>query len=162
MATEHDYFGVVGDYWSEMIEYADQRVEVVLETEDDDVPIPALDAAAALVSELEFADDEVRNAFVGQLDSGSSPAVKFLTVLLDPESEVAEEVEEAIGRDSGDRQIDALRSMTLVRVDLRPELFGDGEAFAEFEYALAPDETDERLIATIDVGRDVVDARFEG
>ncbi|GAA1950283.1 DUF2004 domain-containing protein [Agromyces allii] len=162
MATEHDYFGVVGDYWSEMIEYADQRVEVVLETEDDEVPLPALDAAAALVSELEFADDEVRNAFVGQLDSGSSPAVKFLTVLLDPESDVAEEVEDAIGRDSGDRQIDALRSMTLVRVDLRPELFGEGEAFAEFEYALAPDETDERLIATIDVGRDLVDARFEG
>ncbi|MGW9629170.1 hypothetical protein ACWGST_00540 [Agromyces sp. NPDC055520] len=162
MATEHDYFGVVGEYWSETIEYADQRVEVVLETEDDEVPLPALDAAAALVSELEFADDEVRNAFVSQLDSGGSPAARFLNVLLDPDSDVADEIEDAIGRDSGDRQIDALRSMTLVRVDLRPELFGEGEAFAEFEYALAPDETDERLIATIDVGRDIVDARFEG
>ena len=162
MATEHDYFGIVGDYWSETIEYADQRVEVVLETEDDEVPIPALDAAAALVSELEFADDEVRNAFVGQLDSGSSPAVRFLNVLLDPESEIAEEVEDAIGRDSGDRQIDALRSMTLVRVDLRPEADGPGEPFAEFEYALAPDDSDERLIAAIDIGREVVDVRFEG
>jgi len=162
MATEHDYFGIVGDYWSEMIEYADQRVEVVLETEDDEVPTSALDAAAALVSELELVDDEVRNAFVSQLDSGSSPSVKFLNTLLDPESEVAEEIEDAIGRDSGDRQIDALRSMTLVRVDLRPELYGEGEGFAEFEYALAPDETDERLIASIDTTREIVDVRFEG
>jgi hypothetical protein len=162
MATEHDYFGIVGDYWSETIEYADQRVEVVLEAEDEAVPTSALDAAAALVGELELVDDELRSAFVTQLDSGSSPVVRFLDALLDPELEQAEEIEAAIGRDSGDHQLDALRSMTLVRVDLRPEAHGPGEPFAEFEYALAPDDTDERLIAAIDTGREVVDVRFEG
>jgi hypothetical protein len=162
MAIEHDYFGVIGDYWSEMIEYGDQRVEVVLEAEDDMVRPASLDAAAVLVGELELVDDEVRGAFVGQLDSGSSPVMRFLDVLLDPDLEVAEEIDAAIGRDSGDRQVDALRSLSLVRVDLRPEADGDGEPFAEFEYALAPEDTDERLIAAIDIGRAVVDARFEG
>jgi hypothetical protein len=162
MAIEHDYFGVIGDYWSEMIEYGDQRVEVVLEAEDGMVRPASLDAAAVLVGELELVDDEVRGAFVGQLDSGSSPVMRFLDVLLDPDLEVAEEIDAAIGRDSGDRQVDALRSLSLVRVDLRPEADGDGEPFAEFEYALAPEDTDERLIAAIDIGRAVVDARFEG
>jgi hypothetical protein len=162
MAIEHDYFGVIGDYWSEMIEYGDQRVEVVLEAEDDMVRPASLDAAAVLVGELELVDDEVRGALVGQLDSGSSPVMRFLDVLLDPDLEVAEEIDAAIGRDSGDRQVDALRSLSLVRVDLRPEADGDGEPFAEFEYALAPEDTDERLIAAIDIGRAVVDARFEG
>jgi hypothetical protein len=162
MAIEHDYFGVIGDYWSEMIEYGDQRVEVVLEAEDGMVRPASLDAAAVLVGELELVDDEVRGAFVGQLDSGSSPVMRFLDVLLDPDLDVAEEIDAAIGRDSGDRQVDALRSLSLVRVDLRPEADGDGEPFAEFEYALAPEDTDERLIAAIDIGRAVVDGRFEG
>ncbi|QEO15717.1 hypothetical protein FLP10_15775 [Agromyces intestinalis] len=162
MATEHDYFGIVGDYWSEDIEYADQRVEVVLDADDDMVSTAALDAAATLVGELELVDDELRNAFVTQLDSSSSPVMRFLDTLLDPRLEQAEDVEAAIGRDSGDHQVDALRSMSLVRVDLRPEADGQGEPFAEFEYGLAPDETDERLIASIDVGREIVDVRFEG
>ena len=162
MATEHDYFGIVGDYWSEMIEYGDQRVEVVLEAEDDMVSNASLDAAAVLVGELELVDDELRSAFVSQLDSGGTPVMRFLDILLDPELEQAEEIEAAIGRDSGDRQVDALRSLSLLRVDLRPEADGQGEPFAEFEYALAPDDTDERLIAAIDTGREVVDVRFEG
>ena len=162
MAIEHDYFGVIGDYWSEMIEYGDQRVEVVLEAEDGMVTPASLAAAAVLVGELELVDEEVRSAFVGQLDSGSSPVVRFLDVLLDADLEQADEIEAAIGRDSGDRQVDALRSLSLLRVDLRPEADGDGEPFAEFEYALAPEDTDERLIAAIDLGRAVVDVRFEG
>ncbi|MEV1129307.1 DUF2004 domain-containing protein [Agromyces sp. NPDC049794] len=162
MATEHDYFGVIGNDWSEMVEYADQRVEVVLDAQDDGAQISALDAAAALVVELELVDDELRSAFVSQLDARSSPVVRFLDVLLDSELEQTEEIWAAIGRDSGDHQIDALRSMTLVRVDLRPEAHGPGEVFAEFEYALAPEETDERLIASIDVGRELVEVRFEG
>jgi len=115
-----------------------------------------------LVGELELVDDELRSAFVSQLDSGSTPVMRFLDVLLDPELEQAEEIEAAIGRDSGDRQVDALRSLSLLRVDLRPEADGPGEPFAEFEYALAPDDSDERLIAAIDIGREVVDVRFEG
>ena len=159
---EHDYFGLVGDYWSERFQYADQDVEVVLDADADLVSTAPLDAAATLIGELELVDDELRSAFVTQLDSGSSPVVRFLMALLDPELEQADEIEAAIGRDSGDRHIDALRSLTLVRVDLRPDVDEPGDPFAEFEYALAPEDTDERLIASLDVGREIVDVRFEG
>ncbi|WP_308799514.1 DUF2004 domain-containing protein [Agromyces silvae] len=162
MATEHDYFGIVGDYWSETVEYADQRVEVVLDAEGEAVASSSLDVAATLVGELELVDDDLRSAFVSQLDQGSSPVVKFLDTLLDPDLEQADEIEAAIGRDSGDRQVDALRSLTLERVDLRPEHDEPGDAFAEFEYALAPEDTDERLVAAIDLEREIVDVRFEG
>lgn len=162
MATEHDYFGLVGEYWSEDVEYADQRVEVVLDTDDEQVTVAALDAAATLVGELELVDDELRGVFIGQLDSSASPVVRYLDTVLDPELEQADEIEAAIGRESGDRQVDALRSLSLVRVDLRPDADASGDAFAELEYALAPDDTDERLVAVIDLERDVVDVRFDG
>jgi len=162
MATEHDYFGIVGDYWSETVEYADQRVEVVLDAEDDTVATSSLDRAAILVGELELVDDELRSAFVSQLDRGSSPVVRFLDALLDPDLEQADDIEAAIGRESGDRQVDALRSLSLERVDLRPANDEPGDAFAEFEYALAPENTDERLVASIDLDREIVDLRFEG
>ncbi|MDR5699974.1 hypothetical protein [Agromyces aerolatus] len=162
MATEHDYFGIVGDYWSETVEYADQRVEVVLDAEGEAVSTSSLDRAATLVGELELVDDELRSAFVSQLDQRSSPVVQFLEAVLDADLEQADEVEAAIGRDSGDRQVDALRSLTLERVDLRPELDEPGDAFAEFAYALAPEDTDERLVAAIDLDREIVDVRFEG
>lgn len=159
---EHDYFGLIGDYWSEDVEYGDQRVEVVLDADADSVSNAALDAAATLVGELELVDDELRSAFVTQLDSSASPVVRFLAVMLDPELEQADEVEAAIGRDSGDRQIDALRSMSLSRVDLRPDADEPGDTFAEFEYGLAPEDTDARLVASIDIDREIVDVRFEG
>ena len=162
MSIEHDYFGLVGDYWSETFEYADQRVEVVLDADADLVSVAALDVASVLVGELELVDDELRQAFVSQLDTKGSPIVRYLDTVLDPDLEQADDVEAAIGRESGDRQVDALRSMSLVRVDLRPDADEPGDAFAEFEYALAPDDTDERLIAAIDLEREIVDVRFEG
>ena len=162
MSLEHDYFGLVGDYWSETFEYAHQRVEVVLDADADLVSIAALDVAAAMVGELELIDDELRQAFVSQLDTKSSPVVRYLDTVLDPELEQADDIDAAIGRESGDRQVDALRSMSLVRVDLRPDADEPGDAFAEYEYALAPDDTDERLIVAIDLEREIVDVRFEG
>jgi len=158
MAIEHDYFGLIGDYWSERKEYGDQDVEVVLDADGDSVSSASLDVAATMVGELELIDDELRNTFVGELD-GRGAVVNFLSAVL--EGDETDAVDAAIIRESGDRQIDALRSLSLVRVDLRPDADGDGEVFAEFEYALAPDETDARLVASIDIGREVVDVRFD-
>jgi hypothetical protein len=49
MGIEHDYFGLIGDYWSERKEYGDQDVEVVLDADADRVSTAALDAAAVMV-----------------------------------------------------------------------------------------------------------------
>jgi len=54
-----------------------------------------------------------------------------------------------------------LRSLSLVRVDLRPDADRDGDVFAEFEYGLAPEDTEARLVASIDMGREIVDVRFD-
>jgi len=161
MSIEHDYFGLIGDYWSEQVQYGDQDVEVVLDADADLVSVASLDAAATMVGELELVDDEVRSHFVSQLDSGSSPVSRFLRSLLEGEGDDQDAAAEAISRDSGDRDIDALRSLTLVRVDLRPDADGEGEHFAELEYGLAPEEVDARLVAVIDLGREVVDVRFD-
>ncbi len=161
MAIEHDYFGLIGDYWSEQVQYGDQDVEVVLDADGDLVTTASLDAAATMVGELELVDDEVRSHFVSQLDSGSSPVSRFLRSLLEGDDDEADAAADAISRDSGDRDIDALRSLTLVRVDLRPDADGDGEHFAELEYGLAPEEVDARLVAVVDIARDVVDVRFD-
>ena len=157
MASEHDYFGLIGDYWSERKEYGDQDVEVVLDA-DAGVSSAALDIAAVMIGELEQIDDELRAVFVAQLD-GQGPVTGFLDAVLD--GETADAADAAITRDSGDRHIDALRSLSLVRVDLRPDDDADGEAFAEFEYGLAPEDTDARLVISIDNNRDVVDLRYD-
>ncbi|WP_139416877.1 hypothetical protein [Agromyces laixinhei] len=159
MAIEHDYFGLIGDYWSERKEYGDQDVEVVLDADSDEVSSASLDAAATMVGELELIDDELRGVFVGQLDSGGSAVSHFLVAVLDGDD--AEAAGDAITRDSGDRHIDALRSLSLVRVDLRPDADGDGETFAEFEFGLAPEDVEQRLVASIDIHRDLVDLRFD-
>ena len=161
MSMEHDYFGLVGDYWSERFQYGDQDVEVVLDADADSVTTAALDAAATLIGELELVDDELRSMFVGQLDSSASPVVRFLRAVLGGEGDEADAAADAITRDSGDRDIDALRSLSLVRVDLRPDADAEGEPFAEFEFGLAPEEIDARLVATIDRSREIVDVRFD-
>lgn len=161
MAIEHDYFGLIGDYWSEQVQYGDQDVEVVLDADADSVSTASLDAAATMVGELELVDDEVRSHFVSQLDSGESPVSQFLRSLLEGDGEEADAAADAISRDSGDHDIDALRSLALVRVDLRPDADGAGEHFAELEYGLAPEDVDARLVAVIDIARDVVDVRFD-
>ena len=56
--------------------YGDQGVEVVLEADADLVSTASLDAAATLVGELELVDDELRSAFVSQLDSGGTPVMQ--------------------------------------------------------------------------------------
>lgn len=159
MAIEHDYFGLIGDYWSERKEYGDQDVEVVLDADDGRVSMASLDAAAGMVGELELIDDELRSSFVNQIDSGGSAVMRFLEAILNGEE--ADAARSAVNRDSGDHDIDVLRSLSLVRVDLRPDADGPGEVFAEFEYGLAPEDTEARLVASIDIGREIVDVRFD-
>lgn len=162
MSTEHDYFGLIGDYWSERKEFADQDVEVVLDADADTVSTDALDIAADMVGNLEALDADMREVFLSQLATATSPTARYLDhVLGGADAEITEIAEDAIGRDSGDRQVDAIRSLRLVRVDFRPDADADGDAFAEFEYGLAPEDLEARLVVTIDVQADVVDTRFD-
>src|SRR4051794_38044496 len=154
MSMEHDYFGIIGDYWSETIPAGDQDVEVVVDADAESVSVDALDIAAAMIGELERLDADVREEFVGELSSGGSPTSTFIAAVL--ASLDAEVLDEEIERESGDVQIDVLRSLDLLRVDIRPNNDGDEEQFATFEYALAPDETDARLVATLDSRAEVV------
>ncbi|MCI2959045.1 DUF2004 domain-containing protein [Agromyces atrinae] len=154
MAIEHDYFGVIGDYWAERVDAGDQEVEVVLDADPDTVNDESLDVAAAMIGDLERLDGDAREAFVSELASVSSPTSLYLTHLA--QDVAAESIDEVLSRESGDRQIDILRSLELLRVDFRPANDGDEESFAVFEYALVADETDARLEATLDVHGDVV------
>ncbi|QTX04464.1 DUF2004 domain-containing protein [Agromyces archimandritae] len=161
MSTEHDYFGLIGDYWSERVEFADQDVEVVLDADEDTVSTDALDAAAAMIGELEVLDADMREGFLSQLSETGSPVSRFLEAVLGGDEETRELAEAAVSRDSGDRQVDAIRSFSLVRVDFRPDADADGDAFAEFEYGLAPEDLEQRLVVTIDLKATVVDVRFD-
>lgn len=158
--AEHDYFGAIDGYWDDVIEFGDQRVEASVEC-DDEPTAKSLDAAADLLRGLEWLDEELREHLVGELGRGGA-VVEFVNAVLDPEHESSDEIADAIGRDSGDHQIDALRSLEMLRVEIRPEADGEGEHFAELEYAIAPNDTDERLIVVLDAGRAPVEVRFEG
>ncbi|WP_353810180.1 DUF2004 domain-containing protein [Agromyces sp. SYSU T00194] len=163
MSIEHEYFGVVGgdggSYWSEVVDCGDQSVEVVLQVDDDEPAEEALDVAAGMVSGIEDLDADVREAFVAELARASTPTSRFLALV--QEVLEAEEIEDAIARESGDREIDILRSLVLERVEFRPANGGQDEAFAVFEYSFAADDNDARLIATVDRDSDVVDVVLE-
>ena len=55
----------------------------------------------------------------------------------------------------------ATSTPSLVRVDVRPDADREGETFAEFEYGLAPEDVDARLVAIIDISREIVDVRHD-
>lgn len=155
---EHDYFGLIGDYWSERVDAGDQEVEVVLDA-DESVEETALDVAAGMVGDLERLDADVRESFVGELSSGGTPTAEFLAGVVAQVD--VETVDDTIHHESGDSQMDILRSLELLRVDLRPDNNGSEEAFAVFEYAFAPDDFDGRLVATLDISGDVVGVEYQ-
>ncbi|GLI28647.1 hypothetical protein ARHIZOSPH14_28890 [Agromyces rhizosphaerae] len=164
MSIEHEYFGVVGgdggSYWSEVVDCGDQSVEVVLQADGDELSEESLDVAAGMVSGIEDLDADVREAFVAELARPSTPTAQFLADV--QEALEPEDIEDAIARESGDREIDILRSLVLERVEFRPANGGEDEAFAVFEYSFAADESDARLIASVDRDSDVVDVQYEG
>ena len=80
---------------------------------------------------------------MAEIGQEGSNAMLYLTAQfaeLDPEV-----LAESLDYDSGDRDIDVLRSLKLLRVGFHPHHSGTEEQFAVFEYALAPDESDSIL-----------------
>ncbi len=161
MAIEHDYFGYLGSesddelYWSESIAVGEQDVDVSLSAPDgNDVAEESLDIAAGMIGQLEELDSNAREAFVGELSTDTSNTIAFFYQSV---AELGDEVlDDAMSRESGDRQIDFLRSMRLLRVSFLPHHAGDDEVFALFEYSIAPGESDAVLIARFNVNADVV------
>ena len=110
MAIEHDYFGLLESgpdgsiFWSETVDFADQRVTVDLTAPDqDDVSQAALDVAAAMISSLEQIDMNARNAMVSELDDRTSEVTEYL---LQQQEQFGEELEDVLVDISGPRTLD--------------------------------------------------------
>lgn len=150
MGIEHDYFGVIESdesgalYWSESVEAGDQTVDVSLAAPGGaQVTDDALEAAQALIGALEGVDLRAREAMIGEIGTASSDVTAYL---LELDEVLGAEADGYISRDSGDRDIDVIRSLELLRVAIHPHQAGEGEAFATLEFALAPDETELSLL----------------
>lgn len=153
MAIEHDYFGLLESgpdgsiFWSETVDFADQRVTVDLTAPDqDDVSQDALDVAAAMISSLEQIDMQSRNAMVSELDDRTSEVTEYL---LQQQESFGDEIEDVLVDISGDTHIDIIRSLQLVSMTILADEHGGADPFAVLEYALDPDATDEVLLVNI-------------
>ncbi|GAB3122588.1 DUF2004 domain-containing protein [Glaciibacter psychrotolerans] len=161
MTIEHDFFGVLGSdgagemYWSEVTELGDQNVDITLSAPDEDSVKPeSLDIAAAMVNAIEDLDTQVRESLVAELSSEGSTTAQFIEQSIDDLG--PEALGDAVIWDSGDQQIDFLRSLRLQRVGFYPHHGGSDEHFALLDYSIAPHETDTLLIIAIDINGDTV------
>ena len=150
MAIEHDYFGLLESgpdgsiFWSETVDFADQRVTVDLTAPDqEDVSQDALDVAAAMISSLEDIDITARNAMISELDDRTSEVTEYL---LQQQEAFGENLEDVLVDISGDVQIDIIRSLQLVSMTILADEHGGTDPFAVLEYALDPDATDDVLL----------------
>ncbi len=150
MAIEHDYFGLLESgpdgsiFWSETVDFADQRVTVDLTAPDqDDVSQDALDVAAAMISSLEDIDITARNAMISELDDRTSEVTEYL---LQQQEAFGENLEDVLVDISGDVQIDIIRSLQLVSMTILADEHGGTDPFAVLEYALDADATDDVLL----------------
>ncbi len=153
MAIEHDYFGLLASgpdgsiYWSEVVDFADQRVTVDLTAPDqDDVSAAALDVAAAMISALEDIDLRARNAMVSELDDRTSEVTEYI---LQKQEQLGDHIEEVLVDISGDVHIDVIRSLTLVSMTILADEHGGADPFAVLEYALDTDDMDEVLLVNL-------------
>jgi len=153
MAIEHDYFGLLESgpdgsiFWSESIDFADQRVTVDLTAPDqEDVSQDALDVAAAMISSLEQIDMSARNAMIAELDDRTSEVTEYL---LQQQEEFGEDLADVLVDISGDVQIDIIRSLQLVSMTILADEHGGADPFAVLEYALDADATDEVLLVNL-------------
>ncbi len=153
MAIEHDYFGLLESgpdgsiFWSETVDFADQRVTVDLTAPDqDDVSQAALDVAAAMISSLEQIDMTARNAMVSELDDRTSEVTEYL---LQQQEAFGDDLEDVLVDISGDTHIDIIRSLQLVSMTILADEHGGADPFAGLEYALDADATDEVLLVNL-------------
>ena len=128
MAIEHDYFGLLESgpdgsiFWSETVDFADQRVTVDLTAPDqEDVSQDALDVAAAMISSLEDIDITARNAMISELDDRTSEVTEYL---LQQQEAFGENLEDVLVDISGDVQIDIIRSLQLVSMTILADEHG--------------------------------------
>jgi hypothetical protein len=166
MAIEHDFFGIIdetasgGLAWQDTIELGDQAVELDLQADSESrVTEYALDAAAALVQALEGFDARARDALVAQLSERASETVNYVDQQVD---EMGESLIDLLVHNSGDIQVDVLRSLQLMRVALFPERSDEEDVFATFDYSISPDDTDSVLIVSFDIRGDVVAVEMQG
>ena len=150
MAIEHDYFGLLESgpdgsiFWSETVDFADQRVTVDLTAPDqEDVSQDALDVAAAMISSLEDIDITARNAMISELDDRTTEVTEYL---LQQQEAFGENLEDVLVDISGDVQIDIIRSLQLVSMTILADEHGGTDPFAVLEYALDADATDDVLL----------------
>jgi hypothetical protein len=155
MAIEHDYFGLLESgpdgsiFWSEAVDFGDQRVTVDLTAPDqDDVSIDALDVAAAMISGLEALDLRARNAMVSELDDRTSEVTEYI---LQQQELLGDDIDDLLVDVSGDVHMDVIRSLQLMSMTILADEHDGKDPFAVLEYALDPDSTDDVLLVNLDV-----------
>lgn len=168
MTIEHDFFGILGSdddsgevYWSDTAELGDQNVEIdVSSPEEDTVTVEALDIVAAMINSLEELDSRARESLVADLSAEVSVAGQFIAAQFE---ELDEEVlDDALIWDSGDKQIDFLRSIQLQRIGFHPHHIGNDEHFAVLDYSISPHDTDALLVVTLDLHGDTIALSIDG
>ncbi len=166
MAIEHDFFGIIdetasgGLAWQDTVELGDQAVEIDLQADSESrVTEYSLDSAAALLQALEGFDARARDALVAQLSDRASETVNYVDQQVD---EMGESLLDLLVHNSGDIQVDVLRSLQLMRIALFPEHSDEDDVFATFDYSISPDDTDAVLIVSFDIRGDVVAVEMQG
>ncbi|NEN06701.1 DUF2004 domain-containing protein [Diaminobutyricibacter tongyongensis] len=166
MAIEHDFFGIIdetasgGLAWQDTVELGDQAVEIDLQADAESrVTGYALDSAAALLQALEGFDARARDALVAQLSDRASETVNYVDQQVD---DMGESLLDLLVHNSGDLQVDVLRSLQLMRIALFPENSDEDDVFATFDYSISPDDTDAILIVSFDIRGDVVAVEMQG
>ena len=161
MTIEHDFFGILGSeeegevYWSDTVELGDQNVEIdVSSPSEDSVSAEALDIAAAMINGIEELDSQARESLVADLSAEVSLTSQFIVSQF--EELDGEALDDALIWDSGDKQIDYLRSIQLQRIGFHPHHIGNDQHFAVLDYSISPHETDALLVVTLDVHGDTI------
>ncbi|GAB3616807.1 hypothetical protein GCM10027416_13640 [Okibacterium endophyticum] len=165
-SVEHDFFGLIETdsdgalYWSETAEVGDQVIDLTLSVPGGvSVAEDALDGAAGMVATLDDLDLRAREAMLAQLDASGSDVAEFIATSVD---ELGDDLEDLLVDHSGDREVDVIRSLQLMRVSLHPHQTGEGDPFVSLEFALDPDGSELALVAHLTVRGETVNVELLG